>query len=42
MYVVLYIAFYMQSCSHAVSLPTQTYMWPGRFVLAEGARGMDA
>ena len=37
---VLYIAFYMTSCSHAVNLPTQT--WSGSFVLAEGTRGMDA
>ena len=39
-HVVLYIAFYMQSCSHAVSLPTQA--WSGKFVSAEGTRGMDA
>ena len=36
---VLYTAFYMFSCSHAVSLPTQT--WSGVLVLAEGTRGMD-
>ena len=38
-HVALYIAFYIQSCSHGLSLPTQT--WSGRFVLAEGTRGMD-
>ena len=40
LHVVLCMAFYMQFCSHAVSLPTQ--IWSGRFVLAEGTRGMDA
>ena len=40
LHVVLYIAFYMWSCSHADSVPTQT--WSGRFVLAESTRGMDA
>ena len=42
LHIVLYISFYMLHlyCSHAVSLPTQT--WSGRSVLAEGTRDMDA
>ena len=38
--VVLCIGLHVQSCSHAVSLPTQT--WSGRFILHKGTRGMDA
>ena len=38
--VVLYIAFYMQSCSHVVSLPAQT--WSSRFISDESTKCMDA